>query len=190
MTFQMPFRRWFTACLLTTLVAVTATAAGAELSSVDVRVDGNLARLDLVLDGSFTDDFVERLESGLPTGLIYRFELLQDRRWFDRELEKGMLQVVAMYDAATRGYLVNYKLDGKLIESRMVRELAEVEEAMTRIEDLPAFRLDDYPNAWRLLVRARATVGSRTVLFFVPARAITDWKPSEKFRTLNQIPAS
>lgn len=187
---SMPIRRWFAACLLTTLVAVTATAAGAEMTSVEVRVDGNLARLDLVLDGSFTDEFVERLESGLPTGLIYRFELLQDRQWFDRELETGVLQVAAMYDAATRGYLVNYKLDGKLIESRMVRELADVEAAMTRIEDLPAFRLDDYPRAWRLLVRARATVGSRTVLFFIPARAITDWKPSRKFRTLNEIDPS
>lgn len=187
MAFSMPDRRWFAACLLSLLVA--GTAAGAEIASLAVEVDGNLARLDLVLDGGFDAAFVERLESGLPTGLIYRFELLQDRRWFDRELAAGALQVVAMYDAATRGYLINYKLDGKLIESRMVRELSEVEAAMTEIEDLPVFRLDDYPRAWRLLVRARAVVGSRTVLFFVPARAITPWKPSRKFRTLNQIPS-
>jgi len=185
----MPFRRWSATCLVTAVVAASAAAADADITSLAVRVDGNLARLDLVLEGSFTPDFVERLESGLPTGLIYRFELLQDRQWFDRGLESSVLQVVAMYDAATRGYLINYKLDGKLIESRMVREVAEVETAMTEIEDLPAFALERYPRDWRLLVRARATVGSRTVLFFIPARAITDWKPSRKFRTLNQMPS-
>jgi hypothetical protein len=170
------------------LAAASAAAQEAELAEPAVRVDGNLARVDLELGGAFDDDFVEQLESGLPSGFVYDLELLRDHRWFDKTLETSRLQVVAMYDAATRGYLVNYKLDGKLVESRMVRELADVERAMTRIEALPAFRLDSYPRSWRLLVRARAAVGSRTVLYFFPARAITDWRQSPKFRSLNELP--
>lgn len=161
----------------------------AAIAEIRVRVDGNLARVDLHLEDAFSDEFVEQLESGLPTGFIYHLELLKDRkRWFDHTLATSKLQVAAMYDAATRGYLINYKLDGKLVESRMVRDLDEVRRAMTVIEDVPAFQLDPYPRSWRLMVRARAAVGSRTVLFFVPARAITDWRESRKFRTLNERP--
>ena len=151
-------------------------------------MDGNLARVGFDLEGAFSDDFVEQLESGLPSGFVYDLELLKDRRWFDKTLATSRLQVVAMYDAATRGYLVNYKLDGKLVESRMVRDVADVERAMTHVEDLPAFRLDAYPRSWRLLVRARAAVGPGTLLFFIPTHAVTDWRASRKFRTLNELP--
>jgi len=185
----MTTRPWLAFGLLAALASAAPTAAqGAEIGRLEVRVDGNLARVDFQLDDAFDTDFVERLESGLPTGFTYDLELLRDRQWFDRTLETGKLQVVAMYDAATRGYLINYKLDGKLVESRMVRELPDVERAMTEISDLPAFQLDPYPRAWRLLVRVRAAVGSRRVLFLVPARALTDWRPSRKFRTLNELP--
>jgi len=175
--------------------AAAAAAAGSassepELSELRVRVDGNLARVSFRLDGAIDQAFAERLASGLPTGFVYQLELLKDRkRWFDRPLGTNTLQVVAMYDAATRGYLINYKLDGKLVESRMVRELADLERALTRVEDLPAFALDSVPRAWRLLVRARAEVGSRTVLSLVPSRVTTDWRESRKFRSLNELPA-
>ena len=185
--------RWLLALLLV-VVAVAAVAAlpvaaeEAELAGLAVRVDGNLARVGFDLRGAFDDEFVEQLESGLPSGFAYDLELLKDRRWFDKTLATSQLQVVAMYDADTRGYLVNYKLDGKLVESRMVRDIAEVERAMTHVEDLPAFHLDRYPRAWRLLVRARAAVGARTVLFLLPSRAVTDWRESRNFRSLNDLP--
>jgi hypothetical protein len=176
-------------CLCAVLAALPAPpTAAAEIGDLEVSVDGNLAHVDFQLRDAFDAELVERLESGLPTGFTYHLELLRDRQWFDRSLENGKLQVVAMYDAATRGYLVNYKLNGKLVESRMVRELADVERALTDVEELPAFHLDPYPRAWRLLVRVRAVVGSRRVLFLIPARAITDWTPSRKFRTLNELP--
>jgi hypothetical protein len=93
-----------------------------------------------------------------------------------------------MYDAATRGYLVNYKLDGKLIESRLVRGLPDLERAMTEIEALPAFELQGLPRSWRLLVRVQADVGARTLFGVLPSRLLTDWRESEKFRSLNPLP--
>lgn len=165
--------------------------AGGEprLAAVTVVVDGNLARVGFRLENAVTPDFVERLESGLPTGFVYRLQLLKDRkRWFDRAVDESTLQVFAMYDAATRGYLVNYKLDGKLIESRLVRALPDLERAMTEIEALPAFELQGLPRSWRLLVRVQADVGARTLLGVLPSRAVTDWRESEKFRSLNPLP--
>lgn len=172
-----------------------APAAGQEgdgeprIAAVEVAVDGNLARVGFRLEDAVTPRFVERLESGLPTGFLYRLELLKDRkRWFDRGVELATLQVFAMYDAATRGYLVNYKLDGKLIESRLVRGLPDLERAMTVIEALPAFELEGLPRSWRLLVRVQADVGAQTHFGILPGRLVTDWRESRKFRTLNPAP--
>jgi hypothetical protein len=185
------------ALVLLVLLAVAAAprAAGQEaggeprLAALTVAVDGNLARVGFRLENAITPRFVERLESGLPTGFLYRLQLLRDRkRWFDRALEESTLQVFAMYDAATRGYLVNYKLDGKLIESRPVRGLADLERAMTEIEALPAFELQGLPRSWRLLVRVQADVGARALFGVLPSRIVTDWRESEKFRSLNPLP--
>ena len=70
-----------------------------------------------------TPETRERIESGLPTGFIYELELARDRkRWWDDGLARARLEVVAMYNAVTREYLVNTKQDGKLIDSRTVRD--------------------------------------------------------------------
>lgn len=174
-------------CMLVATVAGAASGQPAELADLEVRVDGNLVRLDFHLGGAFTPQFLEQLESGLPTGFIYRLELAKDRQWFDKGLDSTEYQVVAMYDAGSRGYLINYKLGGKLVESRMVRRIDDVEAAMTRIEDLPAFPLEGYPRSWRLLVRARVSANAR-VGFLVPDRPVTDWVESRKFRSLNELP--
>lgn len=186
------------AVLATLALVLAAAAPGADgqeaggeprLAALTVGVDGNLARVGFRLENAVTPRFVERLESGLPTGFVYRLQLLKDRkRWFDRAVDESTLEVFAMYDAATRGYLVNYKLGGKLIESRLVRGLPDLERAMTEIEALPAFELQGLPRSWRLLVRVQADVGARTLFGVLPSRAVTDWRESEKFRSLNPLP--
>jgi hypothetical protein len=78
-------------------------------------------------------------------------------------------------------YLVNYKLNGKLVESRMVRSLEDLRRAMTRFEGLPAFTLEPLPRRWRLLVKVRALLGTKTLFSIIPTREATDWKESDKF---------
>jgi hypothetical protein len=183
---------------LATILALLAAAAAplpagaaedAEISALAVRVDGNRALVGFRLTGAFDGRFVERVQSGLPTGFTYQLELLKDRkRWYDRTLEQTSFQVVAMYDALSHEYLVNYKLGGKLVESRTASDLAQLETAMTAVDGLPAFELDGFPHAWRMLVRVRAEVGDRTLLGFIPAKATTDWRESNKFRAPNVLP--
>jgi hypothetical protein len=88
---------------------------------------------------------------------------------------------MATYDAVARSYNVHYRLDGELIESRTVRELKDLEEAMTEVRDLPVFSLAGLPDQWRMLVKVQAEMGSRTILSFIPVTINTDWKESSKF---------
>ncbi|MEO1086600.1 MAG: hypothetical protein AAFY88_20390, partial [Acidobacteriota bacterium] len=92
-------------------------------------------------------------------------------------------QVVAMYNAVTSEYLINYKHDGELVQSRVVRDAEELERAMTELTDFPMFthggrgrKDDDY------YVRASAEHGTRTVLAFIPRTLSTDWVRTEPLR--------
>ncbi len=162
--------------------------AQASISRLEVTLDGSRVLLSLELDNAFDPQFLERIASGLPTEIDYRLRLQRDRkRWFDRTLAKSELQLVAMFNAVTREYLVNSKLDGKLIESRVVHNLEDLERAMTSFEALPVFTLDDSTRTGRMMVEARAELGTRTrtllfIIPFFPTKITTDWVQSRKFR--------
>lgn len=156
----------------------------ARVADLAVALDGARVVVDFELDDAIDTALRRRLASGLPTGFVFDFELLRDRkRWFDKILRDAQLQVVAMYNAATREYLINFKLDGNLIESRVVRDPKALERALTHFEDLPIFTLaPGDAGGERLLLRVRAELGTRTVLFFVPTTRTTEWVESRKFR--------
>ncbi len=169
------------ACAL--CLAAAWPAAAAEVRAVESAVEGEQVLLSFSLEGAFDDPLVARLESGLPTEIRYRFLLQRDRkRWFDADLDEATLTVVAMYDALRREYLVNVKLDGKLLESRTVEKLDELARVMTRVERLPVFSLRPSSDRRRLLVRVRAELGHKNLLGFIPTQITSDWVESPKFR--------
>jgi uncharacterized protein DUF4390 len=164
------------------LFAAEAQAA-AEISDFRVAVDGERALVSLKLKRAMSSRFWERVQSGLPTSIVYRFQLEKDRkRWYDTQLQESTFEATAIYDAVERQYTVNYKLDGKLVESRTVRDQAALAGALSRVEALPVFTLGKLPARWRLLIRARAELGSKTILSLIPVDITTDWVESRKFR--------
>jgi hypothetical protein len=169
--------------LLGFLFGAASARPEARIENLQVTLEGDEVVAAFRLAGAFGEQLRERIQSGLPTGIVYELELLRDRkRWYDRGLADSTLQVVAMFNAVNREYLVNFKLDGRLVESRVLHDLAEVERAMTEISALPTFSLAGMPSSRRLLLRARAELGSRTWLLFIPTRVYTGWRESRKFR--------
>ncbi|MCZ6507646.1 MAG: DUF4390 domain-containing protein [Acidobacteria bacterium] len=169
--------------VLTVALAASALSAEAHLADVRVALENHQVVLSFELREAFSEKTLERIQTGLPTGFLYQFRLDRDRkRWFDASLATCDLQVVAMYNAVTGEYLVNYKLDGELIESRVVREKEDLELALTRFEGIAIFSLDDVASDDRLLVRVRADLGSKTGFLRLPTRITTGWHRSRKFR--------
>jgi hypothetical protein len=164
-------------------LAGSALSAEAHLTDVRVSVSSRNVAVSWELREAFSEATLERIRTGLPTGYLYQFRLDRDRkRWFDASLATASLQVVAMYNAVTSEYLVNYKLDGELIESRVVRNQEDLERALTRFERIPIFDLEDVSSTDRMLVRVRADLGSKTGFLFLPMRVTTGWHRSRKFR--------
>lgn len=165
------------------LVGSIPALAEPKLSRPQVAQDGAYLLVSLALDGGFDEAVRARIASGLATTFDYEFELRRDRkRWFDARVHSATVQVTASYSALTREYLVNFKLDGRLIESRTVRDERSLETAMTRLERLPVFPIDAAPRGVRVLVRARALLGERTWLGLIPGRDGTGWRESGKLR--------
>jgi len=161
--------------------AASAAAEDPRVRGLQVSLEGDRVLASFTLHNAFDRRFSERLESGLPTSILYRLELHRDRkRWYDRRLQENTLEVVAVYDAVARAYNVHYKLDDKLVESRTVRERQEVQNAMTRIGPLPVFSLERARG--RVLVKVRAELGSRNFLSLIPVTIATDWADSNKLR--------
>ena len=154
-----------------------------EIVDLTAVLDGRQVLVSFRLDGAFDDEVRERVETGLPTGFTYLVDLARDRkRWWDDQLAESRLEVVAMYNAVTREYLVNTKQDGKLVDSRTVRETAELEAALTRFTAVPAFAVPEIEPGQRLLVRVQAQLGSKTWLGFIPTTVETPRAESRKFR--------
>lgn len=171
------------------LMLASAVEDEPRIRDLALALDGQRATVSFRLADACDQRFVERVQSGLPTAFVYRFQLIKNRRWwFDKTLETQTLQVVAMYDALRREYLVNYKIDGKLVRSRMVRSLEALEEAMTRFEGEPVFHLQGAPEDARLRVRMRAELGSRTLFSLIPSRVTTPWVESRRFRLPRSVP--
>lgn len=168
--------------LLGLLLLAPQAAADARISALQVSLDGNRVLVSLTLAGAFDRRLSRRVDSGLPTSILYELELHRDRKhWYDRRLDEATLEVLAVHDAVARTYTVHYKLGGELVESRTVREREALEAAMTRIERVPVFTLDRASRR-RLLIKARAEIGARTLLSFIPVAIHTDWRDSNKFR--------
>ena len=179
---------WKQAALLW-LALVAAASGRPDLDEIQVAVSSEEIALSTRLHNGFSEEFLERLESGLPTELTYRFSLYRDRkRWWDGEIAKSTYQIIAMYNAVSREYLVNYKHDGRLTETRVVRDLSELERAMSVLDQVPIFGIASQPPKVQrtlmratILVRGRVELGSGTWLWVFPTTQTTDWARSRKF---------
>jgi len=157
----------------------------ASISDLQLVLEGSEAYLSFRLDITFDDELLSRIQSGLPTGFDFEFSLAREQRrwwWFDRALATSRLQVAAMYNAVTRDYLVNYKRNGRLVESRTVRELDQLHEAMTNFDRVLAFTLADLETRKKLVVGVRAEVGSKNLFSLIPTTLKTDWVETRKFQ--------
>jgi hypothetical protein len=174
----MPSRVW-KALTLVLLLQSAAGGGGREprIEGLNVTRQNGRILVSFELRDALDAEMRERVQSGLPTELAFTLRLERPRVWwFDRVFDRSTLQVVAMYNAVTREYLVNYKLDGRLIDSRVVNDVAELERAMTLIHSLPAFELEPQEGPGpRLQLTVRADLGSKPFLFLFPNRIDTGW---------------
>lgn len=155
----------------------------ARLSELQVTAQGGRLEASFVLVDAFDSELVERIETGLSSGYELQFRLIRERKiWWDAEVASTTLEVFATFDAVSREYLVNFRQDGALMRSQVVRDLPELEATMTRFEGLHLFTVERPAPRRRVFLKARAKLGSKNLLGFIPTTVATAWVESARFR--------
>ena len=144
------------------LLATTATSAFAqEASTLRVRTlerDGRVL-VTFSLDGGLTDEMKAVVSSGLRTVFTYTVELkLKVPAWADRTVATAVVSTSVDYDNLTRRHTVSRAKNGRVEQSFVVEDPAEVAQMVTNFERVPLFETKQLEanREYYVLVRADA----------------------------------
>ena len=85
------------------LLFLASQSPDAAVHGLQTAMDGNRVLASFVLTDAFDGRLARRIDSGLPTSIVYEIELHKDRkRWYDNRIDRTTLEVVAVHDAVAR----------------------------------------------------------------------------------------
>ena len=171
MTARLYIRRTVLAALtLAFLAGSTASAYAQDAASLRVRPivrDGQVL-VTFSLDGGMTDEMKEVVQSGLRTVFTYTVELkMKVPAWVDRTVATAVVSSSVDYDNLTRRHTVSQARNGRVEQSFVVENPAEVAQMVTHFERLALFDTKQLePNReYYVLVRADARPRSSAALW-------------------------
>jgi len=154
------------------LMVVFATFAQAQTPAAALRVrplllDGKVL-VTFALDGGLTEEMKAVVQSGLRTVFTYTVELkLKVPAWVDRTLATAVVSTSVDYDNLTRRHTVSQARNGRVEQSFVVEDPAEVAQMVTSFDRLPLFdtKLLEANHEYYVLVRADARPRSNQSLW-------------------------
>jgi hypothetical protein len=165
-----PFRIGFLRLALAGLIALLAPSAAHAQDDLKVQPlvrDGHVLVSCELADG-YTDDVRAFIQSGLQTTFSYTVELrMRVPAWVDRTLASAVVSTTVEFDNLTRQHTVSRLLDGRVQESRVIDDEAEVRKLLTTFDRVPLFKTAKLePNReYYVLVRARARPRNGSIFF-------------------------
>ena len=143
------------------LVASASAAFAQDATALRVRPlvrDGQVL-VTFALDGGLTDEMKAVVSSGLRTVFTYTVELkMKVPAWVDRTVATAVVSTSVDYDNLTRRHTVSQAKDGRVEQSIVVEDPAQVAQMVTNFERLPLFdtRQLEANREYYVLVRADA----------------------------------
>ena len=122
------------------LVVSAVPAAAQETLRVRPLIRDGQVLVTFALDGGLTDEMKAVVQSGLRTVFTYRVELkLKVPAWVDRTVASAVVSASVDFDNLTRRHTISQALDGRVAESFVVEDPAQVAQMVTRFDRLPLF---------------------------------------------------
>lgn len=175
-----------TALLLGALLALPAASAAQPAApavpGVSSWVTGKDLHVEARLSPGLPEDVRQRLASGLATTVSWTLRLFVFRNlWWDSLRDERRYAVTATYRPDTSDYLVERRLDARLLDSQVLTSKDEAAALLTKVPGLPVFTLGDHLLGKKLVVRLRCRYGGGVALGVVPTSDETDWARSGIF---------
>jgi len=128
------------------------------------------------LDGAFTREILEQIESGLPVTFSHYVEILNRRpAWFDSTVVKKVISSTVTFDTLTHQYRLNRSVNGEMMDTVVSDREGEMERFMTSVERLRLCDPLDLAGDRALYLRVKSRVQKRFVFFFIPWDFETSW---------------
>lgn len=152
-------------------MAGLAVSAQAQTPGETLRVrplvrDGQVL-VTFALDGGLTEEMKAVVQSGLRTVFTYTVELkLKVPAWVDRTVASAIVSASVDYDNLTRRHTVSQARNGRVEQSFVVEDPAQVAQMVTNFDRLPLFDTKLLqPGEYYLLVKADARPRSNSSLW-------------------------
>ena len=154
------------------LIAVTASASFAQAQGETLRVrpffkDGQVL-VSFALDGGLTDEMKAVVQSGLRTVFTYTVELkMRQAAWVDRTVATAVVSTSVDYDNLTRRHTISQSRNGRVEQSFVVEDPAQVAQMVTNFDRLALFdtKILQPNHEYYVLVRADARPRSNASLW-------------------------
>ena len=151
------------------LCAVLAESGGDRTVGVGaVARDGRVYVSSTASDGLMRD-LEEPIQAGLSTTITYEADLREEVGiWFDRTIASATVAASIQYDTLTRRYQLSRSVDGRLDDSRVSEDRADVRRFALGFDRLPLFSTADLEANAEYYVRVRVRTRPRVTFFFWP----------------------
>ena len=146
------------------LFSYSESAFAEEAIVENVRVvHGDSVSLTFSINGAFTDDITQAINSGIPTSFTYLVKLYKVRAFFpDKQIKTFKFNHTVKYDNLKKEYIVT--LDRKALGQEdvtlRVTDIEEMKKHMTSVEKISFIPNKPFESgyAYRLLVKAELDV--------------------------------
>lgn len=148
--------------------ATVAQAQQAETLRVRPMVRDGQVLVTFSLDGGMSDEMKAVIQSGLRTVFTYTVELkLKVPAWVDRTIASAVVSSSVDYDNLTRKATISQARNGRVEQSFVVDDPAQVAQMVTNFERLPLFdtKILEPNREYYVLVRADARPRSNSTLW-------------------------
>jgi hypothetical protein len=171
------------AALLLSVPAAAGEPGGAtNLPGVSTWITGSELHVSAKLSPGLPRDVEERLGSGLPTTVLWRVRLFAFRNlWWDGLKDERRYEVTATFRPVSGDFLVEKRLDGRLLGSSVAPERAEALKTLSEVPGLPLFLMGSHLEGKSLVVRVKCAYARGLALGVVPTTVETDWVRSGIF---------
>jgi hypothetical protein len=161
----MTAKRAFTVVLALALVDI----GGSDGIQVSTLVRDGRVHVSFALAEKAMTDAEATIQAGLPTTFTYEVELKHAvSLWFDRTLASASVTATVQYDTLTGRHHLSRSIDGRLEDSRVTDDRAEVRRYVSEFERLPLFSTAELEANTEYYVRVLARTRPRVTWFFWP----------------------
>ncbi len=144
-------------------------AAGPDGIQVSTLIREGRVNVSFALAEQSMTDAEATIQAGLPTTFVYDVDLKRGvSLWFDKTLSAATVTATVQYDTLTGRHHLSRSIDGRLEDSRVTDDRAEVRRYVSEFDRLPLFSTADLEPNSEYYISVRARTRPRVTWFFWP----------------------